>query len=66
MGNWSDGASRMFQEDPFVNKEGFVVRELGDPLQWLRGDILEAYQGGSLGMPEQPDSFFHMASPDCQ
>ena len=37
--NWSDGISRSFAKDAFVIKQGFAVRELQNPLQWLQYDL---------------------------
>ena len=47
--NWSDGISRSFEKDRFVMEQGFKVRELTDPLQWLRYDLSDV-----LALPRAP------------
>ena len=42
-GNWADGISREFDQDPFVIHNGVQVRRIQHPLAWYTTDIIDAW-----------------------
>ena len=43
-GNWSDGISREFGNDPYSQKHHFETRRIGEPMQWFTTDVKHAWE----------------------
>ena len=43
-GNWSDGISREFGNDPYSQKHHFDTRRIGEPMQWFTTDVKHAWE----------------------